>query len=466
MPNYSSGPEAAPPARAASSIQPQQIKLKRVLGLPSLVFFGLVYMVPLTIFTTYGVVSASTGGRASLAYIITLAAMIFTAKSYASMVKVFPVAGSSYSYASKTFGPNIGFLAGWSLLLDYMLLPMVSYLVIGIYLNILFPAVPAWIFVVACILLVTVLNVVGISSVATASNLIVLVQFVFIAVFVVIAVGFVATGNHSVNLGAPFTGDGGANVTFSTLMAGAAVLCLSFLGFDAISTMAEEAKNPKKDIPRAIIIVTVGAGLLFLVLAYISQLVFPGTGFNDPVSAASEVMLKAGGDFLNIFFIAAYVAGATGSAITSQASVSRILYSMGRDGMLPRRIFGTLSARFKTPIIPIMLVSVISVLGVNADVNLLFSIVSFGALIAFSIVNLSVMKRYLWDEKRRSGKDVFLYGVLPGIGFLLTLWIWTSLAPNALTIGVIWLAAGLVYLLILTKGLRRKAPQVEFSETL
>ncbi|WP_427134362.1 APC family permease [Pseudarthrobacter sp. S9] len=437
-----------------------------MLGLPSLVFFGLVYMVPLTVFTTYGVVSANTGGRTSLAYIVTLAAMIFTAKSYASMVKVCPVAGSSYSYASKSFGPNIGFLAGWSLLLDYLLLPMVNYLVIGIYLNILFPAIPAWIFVVACIVLVTVLNVVGISSVATASNLIVLVQFVFIAVFVAIAIGFVATGGNSVNLAAPFTGDGGANVTFPALMAGAAVLCLSFLGFDAISTMAEEAKNPKKDIPRAIIIVTVGAGLLFLALAYISQLVFPGTGFNDPVSAASEVMLKAGGDFLNIFFIAAYVAGATGSAIASQASVSRILYSMGRDGMLPRRIFGTLSARFKTPVISILIVSVISVLGVNADVGLLFSVVSFGALVAFSVVNLSVIKRYLWDEKRRTRGDVFLFGILPGVGFLLTVWVWTSLAPNALIIGVIWLAAGFVYLLFLTKGFRRKTPRVEFSETL
>jgi amino acid transporter len=182
---------------------------------------------------------------------------------------------------------------------------MVNYLVIGIYLNILFPAIPAWVFVVACIALVTVLNIVGIGSVAKASNLIVLVQFVFIAVFVVIAIAFIATGGNSVNLAAPFTGDGGANGTVPALLAGAAVLCLSFLGFDAISTMAEEAKNPRKDIPRAIVIVTVGASLLFLALAYISQLVFPGTGFSDPVSAANEVMLKAGGDFLNIFFIAA-----------------------------------------------------------------------------------------------------------------------------------------------------------------
>lgn len=126
-------------------------------------------------------------------------------------------------------------------------------------------------------------------------------------------------------------------------MAGAAVLCLSFLGFDAVSTLAEETRDPQRDIPRAIVITTVGAGLLFTVLAVFSQLVFPGSVFQDAESAANEVMLAAGGKFLASFFTAAYVAGAAGSALASQASVSRILYSMGRDGILPRRVFGNLS---------------------------------------------------------------------------------------------------------------------------
>ena len=134
--------------------------------------------------------------------------------------------------------------------------------------------------------------------------------------------------------------------------------------------------------------------------------------------------------------------------------------------MLPRRVFGTLSARFKPPVIPILIVCVISVLGINADVDLLFSIGSFGALVAFPVVNLAVIKHYLWGEKRRTRKNVVLFGVLPGIGFLLTLWLWSSLSPNALTIGVIWLAAGFVYLLALTKGFRKKAPEVAISETL
>ena len=122
----------------------QGTSLRRILGLPALVFFGLVYMVPLTVFTTYGIVTELTGGRTAGAYLVTLLAMLFTATSYSFMVKRFPVAGSAYSYTNMAFGPNIGFLAGWSLLLDYLFIPMINYLLIGLFLNIAFPAIPAW----------------------------------------------------------------------------------------------------------------------------------------------------------------------------------------------------------------------------------------------------------------------------------------------------------------------------------
>ncbi|MCL3028857.1 amino acid permease, partial [Klebsiella pneumoniae] len=206
--------------------------------------------------------------------------------------------------------------------------------------------------------------------------------FVFAVVFVAMAVKHLA-GIPSLDLSLPFVGDG-SQPGFAPLMAGAAVLCLSFLGFDAVSTLAEETRDPQRDIPRAIVITTVGAGLLFTVLAVFSQLVFPGSVFQDAESAANEVMLAAGGKFLASFFTAAYVAGAAGSALASQASVSRILYSMGRDGILPRRVFGSLSERFKTPVIAILVVSVISLLAVVIDLTTLASMISFGALVAFS----------------------------------------------------------------------------------
>ena len=138
---------------------------------------------------------------------------------------------------------------------------------------------------------------------------------------------------------------------FGPILAGAAILCLSFLGFDAVSTLSEEAKDARRTVPQAIMIATVASGVIFFVLSYVSQLVFPSNEFADVDSGSLDVMTAAGGQFLNTFFTAAYVAGALGSALTSQASVARILFAMGRDGILPRKVFGHVSARFGTPVV-------------------------------------------------------------------------------------------------------------------
>ena len=438
-------------------------QLRRVLGLPALVFFGLVYMVPLTIFTTYGIVTELTGGRTAGAYLVTLLAMLFTATSYSFMVKRFPVAGSAYSYTNLAFGPNIGFLAGWSLLLDYLFIPMINYLLIGLFLNIAFPALPVWSIIIAAIALVTVLNVIGIRSVAKASNLIVGAQIVFIGVFAALSVKSLG-GGAPVDLLSPLLGDG-TRPGFGHLMTGAAVLCLSFLGFDAVSTLAEETREPQRDVPRAIILTTLGAGLLFTALAYISQLVLPGSHFDNVDAAANEVMFKAGGQFLANFFTAAFVAGSLGSALASQAAVSRILYTMGRDRVLPQRWFGRLSPRFGTPVFATVLVSVFSLLALVIDLTTLASLISFGALVAFTAVNLAVVRTHLVNETcHRNLSGLLRYGVVPLVGMSLTLWLWTSLSALTLTIGMTWFALGLAYLSVLTGGFRKRVTLVHFSE--
>ncbi|MEE6166673.1 MULTISPECIES: APC family permease [unclassified Mycolicibacterium] len=436
--------------------------LNRVLGLPSLVLFGLVYMVPLTVFTTYGIVTQTTGGRVPLAYVVTLAAMVFTARSYARMSSAYPVAGSAYTYAQKTFGAPIGFLGGWSLLLDYLFLPMINYLVIGIYMEQALPAVPAWVWVVASIAVVTVLNIIGIVSVNRTNFVIIAAQTIFIVVFVVLSIVAV-TKAGSIDLAAPFRGDGTASGA-GPIFAGAAVLCLSFLGFDAVSTLAEEAKDPKRSVPRAIMIATLSSGVIFIVLSYLSQLVFPSNQFADVDSGALDVVSAAGGKFLVVFFTSAYVAGALGSALTSQASVARILYAMGRDGILPRPVFGRLSHKYLTPIYAILVVSAVSLLAVVIKLETLASLISFGALVAFSAVNLSVIKHYYRDQGERSGGAVINNLVLPLIGFALTVWLWTSLSATALIIGLCWLAVGFVWLLGVTRGFTRPTPVMDMKE--
>lgn len=433
--------------------------LKRVLGVPSLVLFGLVYMVPLTVFTTYGLVTQMTGGRVPVAYLVTLAAMVFTARSYARMAAAFPVAGSAYAYTQKSFGAPVGFLAGWSLLLDYLFLPMLNYLVIGIYMSAAIPSVPPWAWILVSIAVVTVLNVVGIVSVARANFVIIALQIVFIVVFVVMAL-VTTSGFGSVDVLAPFTGDG-TIAGASPIFAGAALLCLSFLGFDAVSTLAEEAKDATRSVPKAIMIATVLSGFVYFALAYVSQLVFPSNAFVDVDAGSTDVMLSAGGQFLNVFFTAAYVAGCIGSALTSQASVARILFAMGRDGVLPRKVFGYLSVRFATPTYAVLIVSAISLVALWIDLGVLIALVSFGALVAFSAVNLTVIKHYFVDQGE---KNVCNNLVLPGIGLVLTVWLWTSLPALALQVGLVWLALGFIWLLVVTRAFQRPTPVLDLVE--
>ncbi|MEB4616115.1 APC family permease, partial [Leucobacter sp. M11] len=270
-------------------------------------------------------------------------------------------------------------------------------------------------------------------------------------------------GAGSVDLARPFVGDG-TEEGFSPVMAGAAILCLSFLGFDSVSTLAEETRDPKRALPKAITLVTIVAGVIFVALAYVSHLAYPSHDFVDTDSAALDVMGSVGGEFLTVFFTAAYVAGATGSALASQASASRILFAMGRDQVLPKRVFGGLSARFQTPVTAILIVSTVSLLAVFVELQLISETVSFGALVAFSAVNLSVIKHYFIDQGRRTPGEALRFLVLPGIGLGLTVWLWTSLSATALTIGLIWLAIGLAWLAWITRGFRRAAPMLDLTE--
>ena len=309
-------------------------------------------------------------------------------------------------------------------------------------------------------MLVTILNIVGITTIANVNIAIIGAQAVFIGLFVILAIKPIAGG--TVDAMAPFTGDGSV-AGLGPVLGGAAILALSFLGFDAISTMAEEAENPRRDIPRAIVTVTVGGGVLFILLSYLAQASLPATTFDNVDAASLDVMVEVGGEAMSTFFVAAYTAGAFGSALTSQASVTRIMYTMGRDRVFPKPI-GRLHPKFQTPVVAIGLVSVISLASALISLATLANLVSFGALVAFSAVNLSVIKHYVFDKQMRDGASLVRHLVLPLIGFGLVIWLWTSLSGTALVSGLVWLAAGAVYLAVLTKGFRRPPPEVEFSE--
>src|SRR3954454_16919231 len=441
--------------RTGPAAEGHETHFRRVLGLPALVFFGLAYMVPLTVWTTYGVVTTETEGHLPLAYTVTTVAMLLTAYSYGRMVVAQPIAGSAYSYASRAFGRPLGFMVGWALLLDYIFLPMINYLVIGLYMQDYFPSTPQAMWVIIAVVLVTGLNILGIRLLAGMNYLFVAAQFIFIAVFAVMAVVHIVGDVDVQSFSAPFYDSG---TDMGLVFAGAAILALSFLGFDAVSTLSEETEDPKRKIPQAIVLCALAGGLVYIFQSYLGQLAFPNfASFADRQDVASADVMKAiGGDFLNSFFTAAYVAGAFACAMASQASVARILFAMGRDGSLPRPIFGWLHPRFRTPIVGNVIVAIFGLTALFITLDTVAAMISFGALAAFSFVNLAVVKTYVIDRGRRTGGDIVKYAVIPLLGFAFTIYLWTQLSKLTFQIGLGWLAAGFVYLVYLTRGFRRR----------
>lgn len=455
------GPTVVPSGSAANALG-EETHLKRVLGLPAIVLFGLAYMVPLTVFSTLGPVAKLTDDHVVGSYVLTLLGMTFTALSYGVMSRRYPVAGSAYTYSQRTFGGALGFLTGWALLLDYILLPMINYMLIALYLNTAFPAIPSWVFFLLALALVTGLNIRGITSVSRMNTVFVVIQVVFCIVFAALVIRAVSGRGSAPS---PWDSVFGGGAQLGSLLTGAAILCLSFLGFDAVSTLSEEARNPRRDIPRGILLVTVTGGLVFIVLALLSYLVIPDWhSFQNVDTASAEVIKAVGGSAFSNAFVAAYVAGGLGSALASQASVSRILYSMGRDQVLPHDVFGVLNARTKTPVRAILVVSAVSLIGLLLPLSFAISIISFGALTGFTMVNLSVFKAYVINDHRRSPRDMARYFVLPGIGFVLTVWLWTSLPHNAILLGLVWTVVGAGQLARITGGFRRKPPQMDLQE--
>ncbi|MCV2223954.1 APC family permease [Pseudomonas mercuritolerans] len=449
------------PPHQSSSETTSSRRFRQPLGLVGLVLFGLAYMVPLAVFTTYGLVTQMTKGHLATAYLLTLAAMLLTAYSYGRMVQAHPYSGSVYTYTRKAFGAYFGFVAGWTLLLDYIFLPLLSYLLIGIYMSEYFPAVPTAVWVLGSIALVTLLNMIGIESITRVNWILVVAQLVFIVVFVALSLNNLSGRSTPVSLLAPFHHEG---FSVPLVMAGAAVLCLSFLGFDAVSTMAEETPDPRKTIPLAIIVVSLFGGGVFLLVSYFAQMVFPEwNSFADSDSASVDVMRRVGGELLVTAFTATYVAGCFASAMVSQASVSRVLFSMGRDGALPR-VFGKLVTKKRVPATAIMLVSLFSLIALFITLDTVANMISFGALFAFSAVNLAVIKHYLIDKKLRGARNYFMYAALPALGFLSTIWLWTSLSGMSFTIGLCWMGLGLICLLGVTRGFRVKMPDLQMMK--
>ncbi|WEJ73544.1 MULTISPECIES: APC family permease [unclassified Pseudomonas] len=437
-------------------------QLKRTLSLGSVVLFGIAYMTPIIVLGTFGILADVTRGVVPSAYLVASVAMLFTALSYGRMAAAFPVAGSAYTYVRKSISPKLGFLAGWAVLLDYLFLPMAIWLIGAAYLHSAFPAVPQALWVLAFIGVTTAINVVGLRLAKNVNGVLMLVQFLVLIAFVGLAIHYVM-GDASRPLWTlePFLKEG---TQLPLIMGGAAIACYSFLGFDAVSTLTEETHEPRKTIPRAILLITLIGGGIFIAASYFVQLAHPSVEFQNADSAAYEIARNIGGDLFVSFFLIGLIVGQFTSGLSAQASASRLLFAMGRDGVLPRPFFGRISKRFETPVNSIVLCGVVALLALRMDVTTSTSFINFGAFLAFSLVNLSVIFHYYLNAERRGPRELVLFLLFPLIGLVADLWLMVSLDHLAIWLGATWLVLGVIYLAVITGGFREQPPEMSFEE--
>ncbi|WP_433273658.1 APC family permease [Actinosynnema sp. CS-041913] len=436
-------------------------ELRRSLGFKDLLVYGMIIMVPIAPFGIFGSVFQGSGGMIALAYAIGMLAMLFTAGSYAEMSKAFPIAGSVYTYAGRGIGAPVGFLAGWMILLDYVLVPGLLYLIAGVAMNSLVPAVPVWLWLVAFVVLNTAVNYLGIEMTAKVNRVMLVAQLAILAIFLVIGIVALTRGKGRGFSFAPLFDSG----TFSwALVFGAvSIAVLSFLGFDAISTLAEENRDSARALGRSMVAALLLTGALFIVQTWVAALLVPdpdglvangdsgGTAFYDAARAA-------GGEWLAILTAAATaVSWGFANSLVAQAATSRLLYAMARDRQLPKFLARVHPTR-RIPVNATLLVAGVSlVLGLYMQsredgITLLSSLVNFGAMSAFLVLHVSVVAHYV---VRRRSRNWWAHLIAPGIGFAILAYVVINAKVAAQTIGFVWLGVGAVILIGLLLAGRR-----------
>ena len=409
--------------------------LKRALGLPSLLVFGLAYVAPISVFTTYGVASNLSSGRLALAYLVATMAMLLTALSYASLARWFPEAGSVHTYASRVLHPHVGFLAGWAIALDYVMIPVINVMIAGIFGASLLPAVPAWTWAVAWLVTVTALNALGIESTDRSARVVLALEIVALLLFV----GVAAWLGHG-----PISNP--AAVGWSPVFAAASIVAISFLCFDAVTTLSEEALDPERDVPRAVVLTCLVAGGLFIVVCAAAYRAHPVAMFESVDAAGFTVAAAIGGSALAAVIAVGELIGSFAGALAGQAGAARLLFGISRATGLGRGVLDRVHATRQVPTGAVGVLAVAGLLAFVLTLEQVVSLINFGALTGFLVVHAAAAREGLTRHPTRTPAIWLRFVVLPvvGAGFVATL-LW-SLSPTALLVGGAWLMVGVAVL--------------------
>jgi len=418
--------------------------LRRALTLWDLVFYGLIVIQPTAPMPLFGVVSQEARGHVVTAVLIAMVAMLLTAVSYGRMARVYPSAGSAYSYVRAEFGPFPGFLTGWAIVLDYLLNPLICTIWCSKAAANILP-IPYIVWAVFFALLFTLLNLRGIKASAATNRWLTIAMSLVVVYMVIIMVRYMA-GIGPVTpafLTRPFYDP--ANFSLSAVFTGTSIAALTYIGFDSISTLSEEVVDPKRNILRATVLTCLATGIFSAIEVYLGQLVWPDFHhYPDVDTAYSFVAGRAGGSVLFHLVNGTLLVATIGSGMGAQLGAARLLYGMGRDNALPARFFGHIDAKKGIPSYNVIFSGAIALLGaLSVSYQLGAELLNFGAFLAFTGVNLSAFKHYFLGGRNRH----WSYLVLPLAGCAVCLYIWFSLRWQALLAGFIWFCLGAAYAL-------------------
>ncbi|HLI34320.1 MAG TPA: APC family permease [Terriglobia bacterium] len=448
-------------------------RLHRVLTLWDLIFYGIVLIQPIAPVPLYGVAEKLSNGHFVTTILIAMFAMMITAFSYGRMAAIYPSAGSAYTYVGKGLNPHLGFLVGWAMLLDYILQPLITTIWIATAIHArYFPRLPYFVAAAIVVGILTILNLRGVKTSARANKILLAVMCVVIAAFIYLAVRYLFhfqgwSGLFSIQ---PFYDP----KTFNShqIWTATSFAALTYIGFDGVTTLAEDVENPKRNVLLATVLVCLFTGVFGGLEVYLGQRVWPDWHtFPDLVTAFMDVCRRVGGMPLFQAMGAVIMIAALGSGLTGTLGAARLLFGMGRDNVLPRKIFAHLKPESNTPTYNILIISALAyagAIGLNYIGNAYEhagELMNFGAFLAFMGVNLATFWQFSVIRRLGYKRRILADAALPLLGFAFCALIWWNLNIVAKIVGGIWFAIGFAYVLITTRGFRTEPAMIDFSES-
>jgi len=437
-------------------------QLKRTLRLRDLILYGIIVIQPTAPMSVFGVLSTRANGHVVVTILLAMIAMLFTAVSYGRMARVYPSAGSAFTYVGQEINAAMGFVTGWSMVMDYILNPIICIVWCSKAAMNFAPEIPYTAWVVFFFALFTALNLRGIQTSARINAVLAAGMGVVITIFFVMAARYIFHQPHP--SGDFFTRPFYDPATFSSraVLGGTSIAVLTYIGFDGISTLSEEAENPRRNIMLATVLTCLVIGILSAVEVYAAQLIWPASQpFPDVDTAFVHVAGRAAGPWLFATINITLLVANMGSGLGAQLGAARLLYGMGRSSALPKSFFGKVSAKTRIPSNNVMFVGIVALIGAfSISYSLGAEMLNFGALIAFMGVNLAALVHYYVRANERKLSNL----LMPLAGFLVCLLLWLNLSRPAKIAGGAWMIAGILFGAWKTRGFRGTLVNFDYQE--